>query len=233
MAVGSALAGVAAAVFSGAGRGPDAVLAQVCAEALGVSGVAVSVTGPDGAGEVVWRTDVVSARVSELHSAAGEGPGVDAVASGELVLVPDLGAVPALRWPVFTPAALELGVRGVFAAPVQIGGIGLGVLLAQRDAAGSLAGGGLVGLVAFAGVAAGPLLAAAARDGGPWLPSDQPFFYPLEVHQATGMVSDQLGVPLAGALIRLRAYARSHQRALPEVAADVVARRVRFGGGPG
>jgi hypothetical protein len=175
---------------------------------------------------------VASACLGELQSAAGEGPGVDAVASGELVLVPDLGAVPAWRWPAFTPAALALGVRAVFAAPVLVGAIGLGALVAQRGAAGPLAGSGLSGLLAFAGAAAGPLLAAAG-DGGPWVPGDQPSCYPLEVHQATGMVSDQLGVPLAGALVRLRAYARSHQRALPEVAADVVARRVRFSGGPG
>jgi hypothetical protein len=47
------------------------------------------------------------------------------------------------------------------------------------------------------------------------------------------MIGDQLGVPPAEALIRLRAYARSHQRARPDVAADVAARRLRFGGGPG
>lgn len=230
-AAGSALDGLVAAVFPGAGRGRGAVPAQLCAEALGVSGVAVSVPRPGRGDEVVWRADAASARLSDLQSAAGQGPGVDAAASGELVLVPDLAAVPAQCWPAFTPAALDLGIRAVFAAPLQIGAIRLGVLLAHRDTAGSLADDALAGLLAFAGAATGPLLAAAAQETGPQ--PDRPSGYPLEVHQATGMISDQLGVPLAEALIRLRGYARSHQRALPEVAADVVARRVRFGGGPG
>lgn len=49
-----------------------------------------------------------------------------------------------------------------------------------------------------------------------------------EVHQATGMVSVQLGVPLDEALVRLRAYAFADGRSLREVSRDVVARRVRL-----
>ena len=36
------------------------------------------------------------------------------------------GCAPAQRWPAFTPAALELGVRAVFAGVFQIGAIRLG-----------------------------------------------------------------------------------------------------------
>jgi hypothetical protein len=48
------------------------------------------------------------------------------------------------------------------------------------------------------------------------------------VHQAAGMVSAQLDVSVAQALVRLRAYAFGNQLVLAEVAADVVARRLRF-----
>lgn len=48
------------------------------------------------------------------------------------------------------------------------------------------------------------------------------------MHRATGMVLVQLGVTAAVALIRLRAYAYAHERRLRDVAADVVARRLRF-----
>ncbi len=48
------------------------------------------------------------------------------------------------------------------------------------------------------------------------------------VHQAGGMVSSQLEVSVVQALVRLRAYAFSHQRLLADVATDVVARRLRF-----
>ena len=48
------------------------------------------------------------------------------------------------------------------------------------------------------------------------------------VHQAAGMVAAQLDVGVGQALIRLRAHAFGHDRPLTEVAADVVARELRF-----
>jgi hypothetical protein len=48
------------------------------------------------------------------------------------------------------------------------------------------------------------------------------------VHQASGMIAAQLDVNVADALVRLRAHAFANDRPLAEVAADVVARRLRF-----
>jgi hypothetical protein len=57
------------------------------------------------------------------------------------------------------------------------------------------------------------------------------------VHQATGMITIQLGISLAEALLRLRAHAYASGRAVSAIAADVVDRRLRFdgesGGAPG
>lgn len=49
-----------------------------------------------------------------------------------------------------------------------------------------------------------------------------------EVHQATGMVSVQLGVSMDEAFVRLRAHAFAQGRALREVSKDVVTRRLRL-----
>ncbi|HEX7167163.1 MAG TPA: hypothetical protein VF230_09300 [Acidimicrobiales bacterium] len=49
-----------------------------------------------------------------------------------------------------------------------------------------------------------------------------------QVHQAVGMMAVQIGDSLEAAAMRLMAAADAHQRALEAVAADVVARRVRF-----
>jgi AmiR/NasT family two-component response regulator len=49
-----------------------------------------------------------------------------------------------------------------------------------------------------------------------------------EVHQATGMISVQLGVNVAEAFTRLRAHAFAEDWSLSELAAEVVARRLRF-----
>jgi hypothetical protein len=48
------------------------------------------------------------------------------------------------------------------------------------------------------------------------------------VHQATGNIAAQLDVDVATALIRLRAFAWSRDRSIDDVAADVVARALRF-----
>lgn len=48
------------------------------------------------------------------------------------------------------------------------------------------------------------------------------------IDQATGMLTEQIGVGAEEAFIRLRAYAYAHEHRLVEVAADVVNRRLRF-----
>ena len=50
----------------------------------------------------------------------------------------------------------------------------------------------------------------------------------LVVHQAAGMISIQADVPVEVALERLQAYAAARGRLVADVAADVVARRLRF-----
>ncbi|WP_370384872.1 ANTAR domain-containing protein [Catenulispora sp. GAS73] len=51
-----------------------------------------------------------------------------------------------------------------------------------------------------------------------------------QVHQASGVVSAQLGFSGAEALVKLKAYADAHGRGIVEVAADVMAGRLRFDG---
>jgi hypothetical protein len=53
----------------------------------------------------------------------------------EILEVTGVAVIPQ-PWPVLTPAALELGVRAVFAVPRQIGAIRRSVLLAHRDVPG-------------------------------------------------------------------------------------------------
>jgi hypothetical protein len=50
----------------------------------------------------------------------------------------------------------------------------------------------------------------------------------LVVHQAAGMASVQLGIPVGDALARLRAFAFADGRPLEVVASDVVGRRLRL-----
>jgi hypothetical protein len=156
---------------------------------------------------------------------------VDACTGGP-VLVADLSTADCLtRWPVFAPAALYAGVRAVFALPLQVGGIRLGVLDLYRAQPGELDREQLADALVLADTACALLLDTEPRRERPRLngggPEPAGSAHP-EVHQATGMITVQLGVSMAVALIRLRAYAYAHDRRLRDVAADVVARRLRF-----
>ena len=142
----------------------------------------------------------------------------------------------ATRWPVFTPAALDSGAQAVFALPLQVGAIRVGVLDLYRSRPGGLSPHELADALAFAETA-GMLLLDTAADTQPdtadlaWQ-RDDPTAHQAQVHQATGMILVQLGVSAEAAFARLRAYAYAHDRRLGDVARDVVERRLRFAPDP-
>lgn len=209
--------------------------AGAAAAALAVDGIGAGVgTGPEGV-VLAWGRSRTSAALEEAGFMLGEGPGRDCVAAGSPVLVADLSESVA-RWPAFAPAALDLGVRAMFALPLRIGAISVGTLVAHRGTPGPLRNGQLVDALALADTLTILLLRRAmdepartvAEGGEPSPDWAAPATHRFEVHQATGMVSVQLGVSLAEALLRLRAHAYATDRPLNEVAADVVARRLRL-----
>jgi hypothetical protein len=219
----------------GRGAGPVSAAATGAAEALGVDGVSAGLgTGPQGV-VLAWGLEKVGIALEDVQFTLGQGPGVDAVASGVPVLVPDLRGQQA-RWPGFVPGAGELEVRAVFAFPLRIGAISVGVLTAHRAAPGPLADGQLADALALADAVTVLLLHRAPADTGAAVPEGSgprpvwavPETYRAEVHQATGMISVQLNVSLAEALVRLRAHAYGQDSPIAEIAADVVARRLRF-----
>lgn len=224
-------------VVAHADGGPVVVehVGAVAVSAAGVDAVAVAVMLSASPRETIYASDRVASELEELTLTLGEGPGVDALAEGP-ALVADLTAREYLtRWPVFAPAAAKAGIRAVFALPLQIGAIRLGVLDLYRAEPGGLDREQLADALVLADTMAALLLDEAGRDRptpdvpGPEHAGAQ---HPV-VHQATGMVLVQLGVTAAVALIRLRAYAYAHDRRLRDVAADVVARRLRFAPDPG
>ncbi len=211
----------------------------------GVDGAWLSVMSDPARRELVHATDRRAAELDELQFMLGEGPCVDAFTAGSPVLVPDLG--PAgwqARWPGFTVAGVNAGACAVFAFPLALGAIRVGVLGLYRSAPGSLSPGALADVLVCADVALQLLLnsrAGADGDGRAhdgdwdgdgrahdgWARDGWPDHH-AQVYQATGMVSAQRGVGLEEALALLRAYAFAHDWALGEVAAAVVDRRLRL-----
>jgi hypothetical protein len=200
---------------------------------VAVDGAGVTVMVSPTVREIVSVTDAVAEDLEQFQLTFGQGPCVDSFTQGGPVLAVDLRSPEYLaRWPVFAPAAVDAGARAVFALPLQIGAIRLGVLDLYRVRPGGLSAHQLADALAFADTVGMLLLDASAGTRAhtaelAWHDEEPSAQYAV-VHQATGMVLVQLGVCAEAAFARLRAYAFAHDRRLEDVARDVVERRLRF-----
>lgn len=217
-----------------AGRGEGGFgtkrLCQVCAEATAMSGAGIMLMSGDIPQGSLCTANEMSDVIEQLQYTLGEGPCVDAYRQDWPVLEPDLAEPRTLRWLAFTPPAIAAGVRAVFGFPLQVGSVRLGALNLCRDRPGPLSDDQHADALVMAGIAAQAVLV--LQTGAPpeelasELGAGADFHY--VVHQASGMVAAQLKVSVGQALVRLRAYAFGNDRALDEVAKDVVARTLRF-----
>ena len=118
----------------------------------------------------------------------------------------------------------------VFGFPMRVGTVRLGALNLYRDWSGSLTDDQHADALVLADLAARWVLEAQA--GAPPDAVAQELEigadFHFAVHNAAGIVSVQQDISVTEALIRLRAYAFSHDRLLAEVAADVVTHRLRL-----
>ncbi|MEP7089279.1 MAG: GAF and ANTAR domain-containing protein [Nocardioidaceae bacterium] len=196
---------------------------------LSVSGAAVNVMGSDPAAQAVaGSSDPRSARLDDLQFTTGEGPCHEAFSSRRPVLVADLVNEP--RWPGYCAAALDHGVRAVFAFPLQVGAVRLGVLDVYSEEARSLSELALALALAFAEIATESLLSVGS-------PGHRTTLEPglgsslgsrAQIYQAQGMVMVEHEIPLVDALVRMRGYAFAHQRSLSDVAEEIVGGRLRL-----
>jgi hypothetical protein len=216
-----------------AGLAPDEALAGLCRDAvelLRVSDVAVTLRTAAHPGAGYMNSGPLAEVMTELQFMLGEGPAIDAYRDGQPVLVADLEAARA-RWRVFTPAALEAGAAAVFAFPLQVGAIRLGTLCLFRLEPGDLDGaGGVNGALAAADVLLAVVLSLRAGSDGEALGGTLGDMtgHRTVVHQATGVIAAQLGIPVDQALLRLRAHAFADGRTVADVAGWVVNGTLRF-----
>jgi len=207
-----------------------AEVVTACLAALpGIDGAAVAVmTGPD-ARQTVHASDGVIAAVEDLQFLHGQGPCWDAFATASPVLVDDLRQVQhRLRWPAYLPAVTALGVSAIFALPLAVTGVVLGVLDLYRTTPGPLPAEQLAAAGAYATAAGYALLNTEALTADPELTAQG--WHRDEIYQAVGFVIGQLSVNSDEALLLLRAHSYARNRDLDDVCHDVVAGRLRIAG---
>lgn len=215
-----------------AAAGPQPVgdgLCGLAAQVVGVDGAGVMVEGPQHR-TPLCSSDAISGRIEDLSLTLGEGPGLDAHQHGAFIAEPDLAQPQQTRWPSFSPLAVTAGVAAVFSFPLIVGAVRLGALTLYNARRGSLSDDQHSDALAMATVALNLILAHQAGAPAGALARDLESLGSsrAEVHQASGMVSVQLGVSVAEALVRLRAHAYAGDRPLANVARDVVDRRLRL-----
>ena len=204
-------------------------LVRACTEAVPVTGVGLALMTDAGPAGTVAATDGVAVTMEELQYTLGEGPCIDSSHSGRPVLQPDLAASGPTRWPLFAAGALEAGIRAIFALPLRVGAIRLGVLDLYRDVPGPLTETDLAEALHFADAATAILLhlqaldAAGSGNGLVGVIEDR-----AEVHQATGVIAVQADVTLAQALVLLRARAFASERPILSLSRDVLTGAVHF-----
>jgi hypothetical protein len=215
-------------VAAGASPSAPGPLCQVAAELTAATGAGVMILAEGVPRASLCSSGRVAALIEELQYTLGEGPCIDAYQTGTVISEPDLVAPLTPRWAAFTPKVIDVGARAIFGFPIRIGAARVGALNLYRDRAGLLTDDHHADALVMADVIARTVLnlQAGAEPGA--IPAELGTDIHAVVHQAAGMVSVQLDISVADALVRLRAHAFATDRPLTEVAGEVVARTLRF-----
>ena len=219
-----------AVAFARAAVSPTGGLCSACVEVLGVSGAGITVLGGDRSGQLCV-SDRRMAALEDLQYTTGEGPCRDAFESLLPVFVEQLDRGASQRWPAFIDLATTAGIGSVFAYPLAMNKVAVGVLTLYQDRSGPLSADQRADSVVIAEVLTETVLSLdTSRAGGLGGPLDDAVAYRAQLHQASGMVAVQLGVSTWDALARIRAHAFATGVPINVIAADIVDRRLRFSG---
>jgi hypothetical protein len=196
---------------------------------LPVAGASIAVFDRHGHQSTIWASDTVAATLEQLQFDLGQGPHWRALATGEPVLIPNLSADSDTAWPLFGAAAATLPVGAMFAFPLTLGAVSVGVLDLYASAPCTLSAADYATIVArCSGVALQAAMDAVHDADSDASPSSLAPAMRREVHQATGVVLVQLGISASEAFFVLRAHAYSTGRSILETAQAVLAGDLDF-----
>ncbi|MFJ5986227.1 GAF and ANTAR domain-containing protein [Lentzea sp. NPDC092896] len=208
---------------------PSEAACEACVALLGVSGAQLTLRRGTGRNAYSYATNQIGTLLENMRFVLGEGPGEHSLRSGVPVLVDELDSWENhQRWPLFTLSAGATGARAVFAFPLRSGAIHLGALVLHRTSPGPLTSEQVADAHVVTDIVMSLVLDELTRVHVDVPPSDDMPLRRAEVHQATGMLSVQLGVSMDEALVRLRAHSFAHDKPVVDVARDIVTRHLRL-----
>lgn len=210
-----------------------ALLVERAASLFGVTDAGLVSRLENGRLQLASITSYALKPVELFQVGSGEGPVPESCTTGAITAAADLERATD-RWPRFTPVARRAGLRTVYSIPIHAPGRLLGALDLLSTRPRRLGPRELAAAQAFAnmvGVSLGQAVAARGARGV----EDQlrgALTSRIVIEQAKGILAARYQVDIDEAFARLRRYARSRNRRLGEVAADLVYHDLDPGGKP-
>jgi GAF domain-containing protein len=192
-------------------------------ELFAVDGAGLMLVDPDQLLRNVADSDKRIGDLEELQIEHGEGPCIDAFDDKELIHASDLAAED--RWPDFSPAAVDRGLRAVLGSPIPYNQMAIGVVTVFSSDVHPWSPEGELALVAFTDLAALTIANTLQSEQRGELATQlqRALDARVVIEQAKGALVAQEGLSEREAFERLRRQARSQRRRVVEVAEEVMA----------
>ncbi len=212
-------------------RDTEADLCSPFLESLPISGASISVFDEAGNQATICASDDTAVRLEEMQFELGEGPHWEALRTGRAVLVPDLHSDNPSDWPIFSEAVRQTGIGAVFAFPLTMGVVTIGVVDLYCSSPTKLSASVISTVRNLADSVTVPsarmAIRSANRDDASMAVGTAPELR-RHIHQATGMILVQMNVSATEAFLILRAHAFTSGRTVHDIAQDVVTRQLDF-----
>lgn len=171
----------------------------------------------------VAATDEAGRLLETVQQQTGRGPCVDALTFDRTVPSSDLADDD--RWPVLAPLLPSAGVRAVLGVPLHVNRVPVGSLNVYRDQPSDWAESELAALEAYATLIEGLLQTALQARQGEQLAEQlqHALTHRVVIERAVGMIMARENINAVAAFNRLRHQARSAERKVADVAAELLA----------
>ena len=188
-----------------------------------VDGAGLMLVDPDQLLRNVADSDERVGHLEELQIEHGEGPCIDAFDDKELIHAADLATEK--RWPSFSPAAVERGLRAVLASPIPYNQMAIGVVTVFSSDVHPWSPEGELALVAFTDLAALTIANTmqSEQQGELAQQLQRALDARVVIEQAKGALVVRDGVSAGEAFEQMRRRARAERRRVAEVAEEVMA----------
>ncbi|GAA1937399.1 GAF and ANTAR domain-containing protein [Microbacterium aoyamense] len=202
-------------------------LVDECIVLFDAAAAGILLRGPTGTLEVIASTSHRTELLELMQLRVGEGPCVEAVATGRVISVADLDSADE-RWPAFAQDARSWGFASVHSIPLRLRDATLGSLNLFREQTGELNAPDAAAARALADIATISILQQrlVEESGIAQAQLQRALDSRVLIEQAKGYLAQKQGLDMDAAFTRIRSYARSTQSRLAAVAAEIIAGRV-------